>query len=394
MKISLISTKTPVTYFFFQIDLSQRGLRPSDARLVKLALLQNSKLSVLKLGYNNLSDEGIITLASGISAHGSLTSLDIGFNNVGNEGCCALASAIARAAGNGGALHTLYLAGNCITEEGAFALSNMYDQGVGVRRLNVTGNKFGPDGIHALVSAMINHQEKVIKRNHSGSNNLPQSNEIEGIEELFLGGTGMGPYGCRTVAKLLLTSKTLRVVSLANCSLSDKEAELIAKSIFTNVQSLPLESLQLSFNLLTCKGIEMLMNAIWNLKGMRELKLDNNRMEARGAQVVSAVIGASKSLTDLDVGFNCIGGAGVRLLMKAVADSKTLLRLSVSGNNIDIGSAKAVAYALAHNCSLKALFLDHCSIQGESQRHITAGIVSNSRTKLEVLTGFQVGSKF
>lgn len=359
---------------------------------MKLALLQNSNLSVLKLGYNNLSDEGMITLASGISTHSALKSLDVGFNNVGNEGCAALASAIRSAASNGGSLHTLYLAGNCIAKEGAFALSEMYKGGVGIRRLHVTGNKFGPDGIHALVQAMIQQQER-IKRFHHSSEILSHNREDGGIEELFLGGTGMGSFGCESVAKLLEVSKTLQVISLANCNLGDKEAEVLADAISKNVQELPLRSLQLSFNSLTCKGIESLMNAVWNLRGLKELKLDNNKMEARGAQVVSAVIGTIKTLTDLDVGFNCIGSGGMRLLMKAVADSKTLLNLSVSGNSIDIGSAKAVAYALAHNCSLKSLFLDHCSIQGESQRHITAGIVSNSGTNLEVLTGFPVGSK-
>lgn len=372
------------------IDLSQRGLRPSDARLVKLALLQNSNLSVLKLGYNNLSDEGIITLASGISTHSALKSLDVGFNNVGNEGCAALASAIMSAASNGGSLHTLYLAGNCITKEGAFALSEIYKEGVGIRRLHVTGNKFGPDGVHVLVQAMI-HQQETIENTHHSNSTLSENRDNGEIEELFLGGTGMGSFGCESVANLLAVSKTLRVISLANCYIGDKEAEVLAHAISKNVQELPLISLQLSFNSLTCKGIESLMNAIWNLRGLKKLKLDNNRMEARGAQVVSAVIGAIKTLTELDVGFNCIGSGGMRLLMKAVADSRTLLSLSVSGNSIDIGSAKAVAYALAHNCSLKSLFLDHCLIQGESQRHITAGIVSNSGTKLEVLTGFPVG---
>ena len=100
------------------IDLSQRGLQPSDARLVKLALLQNSSLAVLKLGYNNLADDGAETLASGIAAHGALKSLDLGFNNIGNVGCAALASSLLTTRGT---LHTLYLSGNAIEEDGARA---------------------------------------------------------------------------------------------------------------------------------------------------------------------------------------------------------------------------------------------------------------------------------
>ena len=36
-----------------KIDMSQRGLQSSDAKLLKLALMQNAHLTVLKLGYNS-----------------------------------------------------------------------------------------------------------------------------------------------------------------------------------------------------------------------------------------------------------------------------------------------------------------------------------------------------
>jgi len=49
-----------------KIDLSQRSLQASDARLVKMALAQNANLTVLKLGYNNLGDAGVKTLVAGI----------------------------------------------------------------------------------------------------------------------------------------------------------------------------------------------------------------------------------------------------------------------------------------------------------------------------------------
>lgn len=367
------------------IDLSQRGLQPSDARLVKLALLQNASLSDLKLGYNNLSDEGVITLASGISNHTALTSLDLGFNNVGNQGCAALSSAIVSCIRNGGAIHTLYLAGNRITEDGAHALAQLFREGSGrgLKRIHLTGNKIGPEGMRALMEAVAFHQSTSLSDSSQESG--------KGVEELFLGGTGMGHLGCVAVAKMLETTKSLRVLSLSNCDLNDNDALVLASAITKNCKELPLEILQLSFNNLTSKGIEALMNAVWGLTRLKELQLDNNKMEGRGAQVVSAVLGGVKTLQKLDVGFNAITGTGMKLLMKAVAENSNLISLTISGNAIDVSSAKAVAYALAHNSSLKSIYLDHCAIPREGERHIAAGIVSNSNTVLEVMTGFLVG---
>lgn len=378
-----------------QIDLSQRGLQPSDARLVKLALMQNSSLSHLKLGYNNLSEEGVVTLASGISNHTTLTSLDLGFNNVGNEGCAALSSAIVSSIRNGGAIHTLYLAGNRITEDGAYALAQLFREGSdrGLKRIHLTGNKIGPEGMKALMQAVTDRQSEM----SSGRENisLPQDcpGNLVGVEELFLGGTGMGHVGCEAVAKVLETTRSLRVLSLSNCDLDDNDALVLANAITKNCKQLPLVTLQLSFNNLTSKGVEALMNAVWSLSRLEQLQLDNNKMEGRGAQVVSAVLGSVKTLKKLDVGFNAISGTGMKLLMKAVAQNSNLVSLTISGNTIDTGSAKAVAYALAHNSSLKSLFLDNCAIPTDGQRHIAAGIVSNSHTVLEILTGFPIGGE-
>eukprot|EP00551_Chaetoceros_affinis_P012138 CAMPEP_0203662806 /NCGR_PEP_ID=MMETSP0090-20130426/637_1 /ASSEMBLY_ACC=CAM_ASM_001088 /TAXON_ID=426623 /ORGANISM="Chaetoceros affinis, Strain CCMP159" /LENGTH=1026 /DNA_ID=CAMNT_0050525641 /DNA_START=552 /DNA_END=3632 /DNA_ORIENTATION=- len=409
------------------IDLSQRELRPSDATLVKLALLQNSSLSVLKLGYNNLCDDGVTTLASGISTHSALTSLDLGFNNIGDKGCIALSSAILSTSRRGGQLHTLYLAGNCIGREGARALAQVVRCGCGLKRIHLTNNSIGSHGIKELMEAVIDYEVRIPRdgpcssyeaisiastKALSSSTSSTQDNDTtkgnstyanptasttsgsinEGLTELFLGGTNMGHVGCVAVAKMLEQTRSLRVLSLANCELNDKEATILAAAITKNSKQLPIEKLQLSFNNLTCKGIEALMNAVWGLKNLKELQLDNNQMQARGAQVVAAVLGAVKTLNTLNVGFNAITGSGIKILMKAVAESKTLTSLTISGNNIDAGSANAVAIALAHNKSLTSLFVDHCSIPSEGQRLMTAGIVSNSNTRLQILTGFRIGA--
>jgi len=105
----------------------------------------------------------------------------------------------------------------------------------------------------------------------------------------------------------------------------------------------------------------------------------------------AAIIPAMKALKVLDIGFNSIAAPGLTVLMKSIAESQRLSSLSVSGNGIDTNAAKSVAYALAYNCSLQSIFLVHCSIGHEEQRHICAGIVSNSRTTLKRLTGFEIG---
>lgn len=371
---------------------------PSDARLVTMALLQNTQLTVLKLGYNNLGDLGASILADGIGSRVlNLQTLDLGFNNIGDEGCAALCQAIS------GRLHTLYLAGNVIGEDGAIAIADLLRRrGSSLQKLYLTGNLLGPDGVKAITEAILEdeepHCDEVTPNGDGASGEEAQMNVslkhcAGSLEELYLGGVGMGPSGCPFMAQLLQQTGRILVLSLPNCEINDESVALLASSIKANREKLPLQSLQLSFNRITCKGIESLANAVWGSCALKELLLDNNEIADRGAQHIAAILLPQvKTLETLNVGFNLIEAPGIKILMKAVVDSGGKLRsFSVSGNAIDTSAAKAISYALAYSRSLESLYLFHCNIGQEGQRHISAGVVSNSRTVLREIAGFDIG---
>ena len=402
-----------------QIDLSQRGLGPSDARLVKMALLQNAQLRVLKLGYNNLENEGTILLATGIAQHTALESLDLGFNNMGDEGCCALARAV-----RSPPLHTLYLAGNLFTQDGAMAIADLMRRGghCSLRKLYLTGNRLGPEGVKYIADAIVEQEsimqsEEQLRRQSNGRrnststlagspsamtdssittttshhNHMNNNTANRGLQELFLGGTALGSAGCRAVARVLATTRHLRVLSMPNCELEDNDLAGLAASLRSNRDHLCIESLQLSFNQFTGKGIEPLVNALWGLKGLKELLLDNNTIGDIGAQLLAAICPQLEDLETIDVGFNKIKSTGIKVLMTAIAGARNIETLSISGNTIDANGAKAVACALACNRSLVSISLLHCTVQPEIHRQIVAGIVSNSKLALRDLSGFSVG---
>ena len=374
-----------ITDATLQIDLSQRGLRPSDARLVKMALMKNASLTVLKLGYNNLGDSGVAVLAAGLLQHRALTSLDLGFNNIGDEGCRSLAGSLTPS----GTLRTLYLAGNLIGEDGALAIADAIRRGVGIERLYLAGNSLGPDGVKGIVDAALEHELNIREARRTNGRSARIKPPV--LEELHLGGTGIGSVGCAAITSYVSQSSHLRVLSLPNCEITDSGMARLATSIKANRENIPLEVLQLSFNRITCKGMEIISNAVWGLESLRELLVDNNDVGDRGAQHIATVIPSLKRLEKLDVGFNKIQSLGMKLLMKSVSESTSLHSVSVSGNAIDIVSAKAIAYALAYNKSLDAFALVNCSPGVEGQRHIVAGIVSNRRLALRNLSGFPVG---
>mmetsp|Transcript_6180 Transcript_6180/g.9002 ORF Transcript_6180/g.9002 Transcript_6180/m.9002 type:complete len:904 (-) Transcript_6180:232-2943(-) len=389
------------------IDMSQRGLQASDARLLKLALLQNAQLSVLKLGYNNLGDYGMSILSEAVQNHEALRTLDVGFNQIGDRGCQAIAAALT---GPSSCLHTLYLAGNSIGESGALALAAMIKGGQSrhLKRLHLTANRIGDRGVQAIAEAVIFSGQSMEGRKEcnspsvlSGSAGTLTSSEgkeadndeddcNDGMRELFIGGSGMSMEGCQAVSDMIASNSSLRVLSLSDNNIGDAEAAVLSKALSANKDEFALEALQLSFNKLTCVGVESLMNSVWGSKTLKEVRLDNNKIGDRGAQLVAVVL-TSTDLEILDIGFNNITSVGMKALMKLIAENKSLKSLSISGNRLDTVGSKAVAFALAYNRSLRSVFIDKCSMGYAAQRQIAAGIVSNSGTCLQIVTGFRLG---
>lgn len=379
-------------------------------------------LSVLKLGYNSLGDAGCITICQDIRMHPSLTVFDVGFNSIGDKGC----EAVARALKGNSVLTKLYLSGNSFGYVGCSALAEAVEHGCGLISLHLTANKAGSRGISQLMNATTLNQRKVHERQVAElqtkekfsrsersatevANDLlanigvpackelasePESSRGEllpicNLQEMFFGGTAMKSGGCLSVSNMLLTNLSLRVLSLSDNGLTDDDIALLSQSLSRN-KSLPLEKLQLSFNQISCVGVEALMNAVWGSQTLTEVKLDNNQIRDRGAQLAAVVL-TSVDLQVLDMGFNRITTVGVKALMKALAENTCVVALTLSGNALDTNSAKGVSYALAFNKNLKEFYMDHCSLGHAAQRHIAAGIVSNSNIVLKRLTGFPLG---
>lgn len=368
--------------------------------------------------------------------HPSLSVLDLGFNNISDEGCTSLANlAVAR----NPSLATLYLSGNAVREAGALALADVIAAGCGLTSLHLTANRICARGVKGLMRSIAEFdvtmqmaqqdrenrmaleeekRKRVMKSNNGdhdvtrgvgggeeqdailesldlgdgddGPDDFARLSGFKCIKELHLGGTNMESTGCLSVSNMLLTNFSLRVLCLSDNGLNDQDLSLFSQSISRNRQ-LPLETLRLSFNKLTCVGVETLMNAIWGSKTLREIKLDNNQIRDRGAQLAAVVL-TSVELEVLDMGFNRLTIVGIKALMKSLAENCSLLTLTLSGNVLDTNASKAVSYALAYNKTIQKLYVDHCSLSYAAQRHIAAGIVSNSKLALRVMSGFPLGA--
>ena len=379
---------------WFKINLSRRGIGKEEASLIKEAILCNPQLYVLKLPYNRLGDEGSSIIAGAISIevgrqHHHLSVLDLGFNCIGDTGCGHLA--LHCIAGNKN-LHSLCLAGNQIGSDGASAIATGIMHGTVLRSLHLSANNIGPNGIKAIAGAIAKNESQ-IQIHQMVVNGDVDNNSVRPMEDLYLGSTSMTSDGFSAISVMALLSSSLRCLSLCDNGLDDQDMLLLSQALTQNNKNIPLELLHLSFNQITCQGVECLMNAVWGSVSLREIKLDNNRIKDRGVQLCAVVL-TSIDLQTIDLSFNKASTIGIKALMKTLTDNASLQSLAISGIPIDQTASKAVSYALAYNNTLTAIYLDNCSTGYASQRHVVAGAVSNSRSSLRILTGFGISRKY
>lgn len=365
----------------------------SDAELIATTLRSNPQVAVLKLGYNNFGDKGACVIASQSAKEGrhhqNLTVLDLGFNNVGDEGCKSLSFHMV--AGNH-TLRNLFLSGNNIKQKGVVALASAILHGCSLSRLHLSHNNLGEEGISVLVQSIAESETRVKQLlQRQGGIKLGYNIKPVTIEEFNIDNVSITPKCFETLSNMLMANFNLKNIALANNNLNDSDLALLSQSLTQN-KEMPLTSLVLSFNKITCVGVECLMNAVWGSTTLKEIKLDNNEMQDRGAQLCSVVL-TSIRLEVLDISFNRISTVGVKAIMKSLSENDSLQRLALCGVPMDQNASKAVSYALAYNQSLQQFNIDSCSVGYSGQRHIVAGIVSNRYTKLQKLTGFPLARK-
>jgi Leucine Rich repeat len=352
---------------------------------------------VLKLGYNDLGNEGTSILAAAIQRqdgghHPSLSTVDLGFNRIGNPGGEALA--VHALAGNY-TIRTLYLAGNSVGPSGAIAIDGAVLHGTGLSCMHLHANPVGTLGIRSITTAIARKEEAfqddVTPICLGGMQESAEEDHVGLVRELHIGATGVAPDGLATIPAMLLRNFSIQTLDLSQLGADDNFMMLLSHALGQN-RALPLKRILLGFNDISCVGVEYFMNAVWGSTTLREIRLDNNRIGDRVPRLCAVVL-SSIDLEHLDLSMNPVSLFGVKALMKSLSENSSMKVLAMSGIPIDQNASNAISYALAHNTSLQSIYLDNCTSSYSTQRHIVAGIVSNRRSSLRVVTGFTLARK-
>ena len=326
------------------LKLENNRLGPS-AIVILQALQHNSKLTILDLGNNKMTEQVAEDLANVISNNSQLEQLGLQSNELGPS-----AAIILQALQHNSKLTLLDLGNNKMTEQVAVDLANVINNNPQLEQLDLQNNELGPSA--AIILQALRYNSKLTYLN-LGSNNM----------------TGIV---AADLAEVIKNNTDLECLILENNELGSS-AVLIFRSIEGNSK---LKNLNCNSNNMTGQVAEYLANVIKNNSGLEQLSLFGNNLKSCTGVILKALEETFK-LKVLNLGSNNMTGEVIENLARVIKNNPNLEELFLSDNKLG-ASAVVILKALERSSKLTILNLNSNNMTGQVAKHLANVIKNNS----------------
>ncbi|XP_032614300.1 nucleotide-binding oligomerization domain-containing protein 1 isoform X2 [Hylobates moloch] len=226
----------------------------ADCSALSFVLYHFSKRLALDLDNNNLNDYGVRELRPCFSR---LTVLRLSVNQITDSGVKVLSEELTKYK----IVTYLGLYNNQITDVGARYVTKILDECKGLTHLKLGKNKITSEGGKCLALAVKNSKS---------------------ISDVGLASNGVSTEGGKSLARALQQNTSLEILWLTQNELNDEVAESLAEMLKVNQT---LKHLWLIQNQITAKGTAQLADALQSNTGITEICLNGNLIKPEEAKV-------------------------------------------------------------------------------------------------------------
>mmetsp|Transcript_19187 Transcript_19187/g.31462 ORF Transcript_19187/g.31462 Transcript_19187/m.31462 type:complete len:603 (-) Transcript_19187:20-1828(-) len=162
----------------------------------------------------------------------------------------------------------------------------------------------------------------------------------------------LGARSCLAIAEIVSRQCNVRSLSLIECGVTHNAATEIGRGLRSNLH---LECLDLSGNLIDSRGVRGLLKYIRSNRTLLELSLANCSLDECCANIIanSLLLSENSTLRRLDLSNNGLNDRGIECLARSISSHTSLIHVDVSGNggkSPALGNHRRVASN--HRCSV------------------------------------------
>lgn len=327
-----------------RFELSESGIGLEAAKAIGEVLSNNNGFAYVELSKNMMGDEGVINLAKFLCKNMFIVHLDVSSNDITPEGASCIISLIA----NHPSVVSLDLSSNeglhrnRLGVLGAQAIHNALKATSILAFINVSGTSLGNDGFAYLIDGLRSNQSLV---------------------SLDISNNALGPEKLEDLSKALITSN-LRSLNLSLSKIGNEGSEYLANLIASGYDGLcPLETLDISKNEITTKGLSRIFSSLRSNSQLFSLNLERNNFSQGLSNNCLPFLSDNNQLKILNLSGCELKTEGVRMLSDGIAKNRGLRSLLLSSNLIDDIGVEGIANGVARNQTLKILDLSNNCIK-------------------------------
>ncbi|XP_065897457.1 uncharacterized protein [Dysidea avara] len=399
---------------FSNCDLSRKAIGNSGTQIV-INLLCKLNIKELDLSYNNITDDGVLTVCDFLKENNTLKELNMSHNKISIEGAKKIAEVIQ----SNTTLQKLDISYCDIPDDGVVAISRSLmnkslQLNISLKNDQVTINtavsccdlfrqKIGNVEVEIVLNLLYNSEIKELNISH---NDLTENAGImlicefikkhNTLQKLNMSHSKITIEGAIKVAEVIKIIVTLQSLDISCCGISGDGVVVISDSIMNNTS---LQELNMSGNKVTIEGahkiaeviqfnttlhklnisdcgiiddgVVVISDSLIECTSLQELDMSHNEITIEGASKIAEVIQSNTTIHKLNIS-NCgIVGAGVVVISNSLKKNATLQDLDVSHNKINIEGAKKMAEVIMFNRTLQKLDISNCGIRDDGVVIIT-----------------------
>ena len=315
------------------LNLNNNQNRSEELAPALTSIISDNKfLESLLLSDNNLNDDGVIKIAQSLCKHTKLKIINLQSNNITEKSAEALASIISSNTG----LEELYL-GNNTLQSGVITISTALKNISSLKLLDLNNNNISEEAVDELSTAIRanNSLEKV----WLNDNNLRSSIAViaktchnSSLKELTFKNAGISEAAANDISAVIIFNSSIQLLSMSDNNLQSSGFMVIAQAL-KSISSL---KFLYAYGINVTSAVsEELSSVIEHNLSMEELSLGDNLLEDGLIQIVDSCSRLT-SLKLLELSHNCISPTQVVNLTSIVSKCNSLKALSLGGTCLSV----------------------------------------------------------
>ena len=342
-----------------KLDISHNNIGDNGISHIAAALHLNTVIEELPVVSCGISAVGAELLARSLSTNTSLRKLDISHNDIGDNGITHIAAALQKNT------MKIFIFVSCgISDVGAESLAKFLSITTSLRKLDISHNDIGDNGITHIAAALQKNTMKTFTLvscgiSEFGAESLAKFLSINtSLRKLDISCNNIGDNGISYIAAALQSNTTVEELPAVSCGISAVGAALLARSLSTNTS---LRKLDISHNNIGDNGISHIAAALQSITTVEEFHVVSCGISDVGAECIAQMLATCSSLKVLATCDNVIGNNGIAYIATAFQTCKTLQLLDIGGQTVTESAIPSIANLLARGKSLNCISLT-CSL--------------------------------